>query len=123
MTPTSFYIVRPCVVAPVWLLRNDQIAALGPIPPDKAAIFTATGPASLDLAGPDLIPQEGEGVLRDLPGSSDDDDAYVAAIAPQFVDPDPVVADTGRPLIFYQLDAPKVLRLVKDGAGSLRVSF
>lgn len=108
------------------LLRNDEIAALtAPLFPALRDIFTGTGVSSLDLAGPDGVPQEGEGSREGTNGSDSDDDYYRADFASGALDPDlaPVVGDDRRPLVFYQVDAAiATLRLVRAG-GTVRVSY
>ena len=93
------------------LLRNDALTA---VTGDRSALFGSrtVGP-SLDMLGPDGI----AGI-----GAGDDDDYYVPLVGSPFAEPDAsVLADPGRPLVFYQLaPASGGLRLVKAGS-SLRV--
>jgi GH35 family endo-1,4-beta-xylanase len=105
-----------------WLLRDDSVTSLHPPTPPLAAIL---GGAGLDLVGPDGVPDEGEGLRLEQPGSADDDDAYVRAVASGALDPDPTcAADPSRPLVFYQLSrGDLVLRVNKDPSGALRVAY
>ena len=43
-------------------------------PPDLSLIFTGGARDSLTLAGPNLLPEAGEGPFPGSPGSADDDD-------------------------------------------------
>ncbi|MFC2171692.1 hypothetical protein ACFLU6_03555 [Acidobacteriota bacterium] len=103
-------------VAVIGLLRNDEISTLSVVP-NKAGIFTGSGTNSLDRDGPNGYPEIGEGSLRDLPGSGDDDDFYILDFESGSPDPDPgcVVSDTSRPLIFYQVTVEgNTLRMHKE---------
>jgi len=110
----------------VSLLRNDAVTTLAPLSPPTATIFTGTGRWTLDESGPDGIAQEGEGALESQNGSADDDDFYRANFPNAASDPDlvKVVADTKRPLVYYQVTVSgNTLGLVKDATGSVAISY
>jgi len=99
------------------LLRTDVVTSTAPLIPPLAGIFP------LDGLGPDGFPGIGEGVLRALPGSDDDDDLYVPQIPSGFLDPDiDVLTDTSRPVVFYRLSDPTATLLL-DITPSGRLRF
>jgi len=108
-----------------WLLRNDSITSIRPTTPDLAAVFTGQGPASLDVVGSDGVPTAGEGAAPDLPGSDDDDDAYIEGFISGGIDPDPAgLTDPARPLILYQVTRPTgSLRVIRERPSTIRVFF
>ena len=88
------------------LLRNDDVTALQPTAPDLSSIFQPGSP-SLEPIGPDAFPGIGEGTLREVNGSDDDDDLYVPEVPSGYLEADlDVLADASRPLVFYQLTDP-----------------
>jgi hypothetical protein len=127
VTPTKIWFQFSTSVPPtLGLLRNDEISSLDPLVPLIASIFTGRAPLSLDLNGPDGIPNEGEGALQSTNGSSDDDDLYVAAFFSGGIDPDPVsvIGDRSRPLIFYEKTiAGNSLRLYKGNNDTLIIFY
>jgi len=63
------------------------------------------------------VPDPGEGQTPGLNGSDDDDDCYVRGVATPWTDPDPVLEDDSRSLVFYQVTlAGNSARLVKNAA-------
>ena len=93
--------------------------------PSRASIFTGTPPQTLDERGPNGLADVGEGLTPEANGSDDDDDSYAGGMSSPWVDPDAVVADSGRPLIFYQLNQEtSVLKLAKEPDNlHLRIEF
>ena len=112
-------LVPECITAPTWLMRDDSVTTLTPLVPTLAAVF-----ASFSLDGVDGIPQAGEGADATLPGSMDDDRAYIENPPFSVVDPDASVAtDPRRPLVFYRIsDRLGLLRVTKD-AGGIRIDW
>jgi hypothetical protein len=104
---------------PPGLMRNDDLVQAAPPLPGLASIFP------LDPLGPDAFPGIGEGALREVPGSDDDDDLYVTEVLPGYLDPDEgVAADASRPLVFYQLTDPGlVLRLAKTPSMRVQIFY
>jgi len=101
------------------LLRNDEIVSLAPLTPDPAGLLP------LDPFGPDNFPGNGEGTLREEPGSDDDDDLYVPEVPSGYLDPDlDVLTDASRPLVFYRLTDPNAdLRLEITPSGRIRIVY
>ena len=107
------------------LLRNDEITSISPVVPALSDIFTGRDINSLDYFGPLGTPVEGEGSREGTNGSDDEDDLYRRDFPPGGIDPDltPVIGDTARPLIFYQVAVPtNTLRNVKAGESG-RISY
>ena len=81
----------------------------------------------MDPLGANHRPDWGEGALTQLPGSSDDDKAYLHVVASGDIDPDPtVLTDETRMLVLYQLvDNAHTLKLSKVdiGGGEMRIQF
>ena len=108
------------------MLRSDIITALSQ---PAAPIFNWKSPLnpSMDPLGANHRPDWGEGALTQLPGSSDDDKAYLHMVAGGDIDPDPtVLTDETRMLVFYQLvDNAHTLKLSKVdiGGGEMRIQF
>ncbi|MEW5765486.1 MAG: Ig-like domain-containing protein, partial [Acidobacteriota bacterium] len=108
----------------IHLLRSDDLTSLSqPIAP----LFERCHPAFSSLAamGPNHAANWGEGADATLPGTSDDDKAYVRGITSGTAEPDTtVLADNGRPLIFYELvdNGQKTLFLTKSG-GNIVFTF
>lgn len=100
------------------LLRDDGVSALVPRP-DIAARFPDSGVTTLDLTGANGYSHEGEGLLLSSPGTSDGDAFLAAHVSPGWVDPEgpALIADSARPLVFYQLTGSVVLQLTRDGSG------
>ena len=108
------------------LLRTDALTSLTqPIGPLFSRIF-GHDPA-LEPVGNNLIPNWGEGGNPQLPGSGDDDKAYILLLNPTspFTDPDPtVLTDNGRPLVFYELlDNDTCTLFVTKSGGMIQISF
>jgi hypothetical protein len=101
----------------IHLLRSDDLTSLTqPIAP----LFERRYPAFSSMAamGPNHQANWGEGADPTLPGTSDDDKAYVRNLASGSAEPDAaVLADNGRPLVFYELvdNGQKTLFLTKSG--------
>ncbi len=108
----------------VHLLRSDALTSLSqPIAP----LFERKHPRDPALApmGPNHVTNWGEGATPGNPGTTDDDKAYVADIHSGDLDPDTaVLADDGRPLVFYELvdNGEKTLFLTKVG-GRVQITF
>jgi hypothetical protein len=110
------------------LLRNDDTASLAAYNP--GAIFTKAYPlppgvTALQERGANLYPDELEGGMISAPGSGDDDDHYLYRVINSFVDAADagVLADAGRPLVFYELSCSTcTLYLTKD-AGFIRFTY
>ena len=98
------------------VLRNDLTRFLSTAPMLRAAIFSGIGPNTLVLAGHHLGPEPGEGADPTANGSGDDDDCYDRLVTTPWTDPDALVPDTSRPLVYYQSTTPgNILTMVKDG--------
>lgn len=107
----------------VSLLRNDEVRRLSPPMPAVATILGAAGPFALDERGADSCPQAGEGALGPANGSEDDDDHYMASFASGAADPDSG-PDPTRPLVFYEVTlATDTLRLRRDAAGLVVLTY
>ncbi len=101
------------------LLRSDVVTSIDPVTPALSGIFP------LDATGPDAFPGTGEGTLRELPGTDDDDDLYVPEVPSGFLDPDEgVAADLSRPLVFYRLTDPSAeLHLNRTSSGRIEIVY
>ncbi|MGC8763622.1 MAG: Ig-like domain-containing protein [Acidobacteriota bacterium] len=115
----------PAVVGNViHLLRSDALTSLNqPIAP----LFERRYPRDTALApvGPNHMANWGEGANPSLPGTTDDDKAYLANVHSGDLDPDTaVLTDDGRPLVFYELldNNQKTLFLTKSG-GRIQITF
>ncbi|MEW6758502.1 MAG: Ig-like domain-containing protein, partial [Acidobacteriota bacterium] len=108
----------------IHLLRSDALTSLSqPIAP----LFERRYPAFSSLAamGPNHVANWGEGADPTLPGTSDDDKAYIRGITSGATEPDTaVLTDNGRPLVFYELvdNGQKTLYLTKSG-GNIVFTF
>jgi hypothetical protein len=92
--------------------------------PSLDTIFTGFGAATLDLEGLDGIPQAGEGSLTGVPGSDDDDDAYIEGFGSRMIDPESnVYDDPKRPLVFYQISIPIKRFLITKESTSRTLRF
>ena len=108
----------------IHLLRSDDLTSLSQ---SIAPLFERRYPAFSSLAamGPNHVANWGEGADATLPGTSDDDKAYVRGITSGTAEPDTaVLADNGRPLVFYELvdNGQKTLFLTKSG-GNIVFTF
>lgn len=108
----------------IHLLRSDALTSLSqPIAP----LFERRYPAFSSLAamGPNHVANWGEGADPTLPGTSDEDKAYIPGITSGATEPDTaVLTDNGRPLVFYELvdNGQKTLFLTKSG-GNIVFTF
>ena len=110
------------------LLRNDELSSLNPPSHAKTAIFTGgralcslDPTVTLDVADPGDCSSAtpGEGAREATNGSDDGDDLYVPGFGSGLDPGAPVLADAGRPLVFYQVEnagGPNSLRLTKNRA-------
>jgi uncharacterized repeat protein (TIGR01451 family) len=110
------------------LLRNDDTTSLAAYNP--GAIFTKAyplppGATALQERGANLYPDELEGGIIAAPGSGDDDDHYLYRVINSFVDAADagVLADDGRPLVFYELSCASCTLYLTKEAGFIRFTY
>ena len=102
------------------LLRSDAVTSLGPTTPSLDTVFIGgAGDVTLTMTGPADFSVEGEGGPLDQPGSSDGDQFLIGHIDPGSADPEGlnVLTDASRPLVFYQMTGPGLLRLTRTPEG------
>lgn len=109
------------------LLRSDILTSPGQ-PIAANFVWAYVQDPAMDPLGNNHVTNWGEGALQQLPGSSDDDKAYLHDVHSGDTDPDPsVLSDTNRVLVFYQLvdNHSKILKLTKvdQGGGVFAIQF
>jgi uncharacterized repeat protein (TIGR01451 family) len=111
------------------LLRNDDTTSIATYSP--LAIFTKSyplppGETSLQGRGTNDNPEELEAGMLSVPGSGDDDDHYLRKVVSPLTDAADaaILADDGRPLVFYELTCSScTIYLQKTAGGRIQITW